>query len=103
MFSIRRFSVDRRFRHQTKLDTSRIPYAVSRSASGNLPIYTTYRGVNRDPTTYVGSIFGDMAAFKSDLKMVVCNSADIKESGRTVEIKGRFAQPLKKWLQSLGF
>lgn len=105
MFSsrLRRFSIDRRYRHQTKLDTSRIPYAVNRSASGNLPIYTKYRGVNRDPTTYVGSVFGDTKAFISDLRIVVCNEAKIHEEGRVVEVQGRFAIPIKKWLHSLGF
>lgn len=97
------FSVDRRYRHLTKLDTTRIPYAVNRSASGNLPIYSKIRGVSRTSTTHVGAIYGDVAAFVADVRTAVAGDAPIREEGRRIEIDGRFARPLKKWLQSLGF
>ena len=99
MISTRRgfrfFSIDRRYQHLTKVDTSRIPYAVNRSSSGNLPVYTKFRGVNRTPTTYVNSVFGDSQTFISDMRTAVCADASIREDGRTLEISGRFARPLK--------
>lgn len=99
----RLFSVDRRFRQNTKLDTSKIPYAVNRTASGNLPVYTQIRGVNRENITCIASVYGDTKAMISDLRAAVCGGADIAESGRVLELRGRFARPVKQWLQSLGF
>ena len=95
--------MDRRFRQATKEDTSKIPYAVNRTASGNLPVYIRIRGINRENITYIGSVYGDTNALISDLRMTVCGDAPIAESGRTMEIQGRYAKQIKKWLQSLGF
>ena len=99
----RLFSIDRRYRQFAKLDTSRIPYAVNRTSSGNVPVYMKTRGIDRDTVTCVGSVYGDTASFIADLRMTVCADAPIKEEGRTVKISGRYAKPVKKWLQSLGF
>lgn len=95
--------MDRRYRQETKVDTSKIPYAVTRTSSGNLPVYLKIRGVERQSITCVSSIFGDTNAFVADLRMTVCGDAPVTESGRSVEITGRFAKQTKKWLQSLGF
>ena len=95
--------MDRRFRQATKLDTTKIPYAVKRTASGNLPVYIITRGINRDSITCIGAVYGDTNAFISDLRMTVCGDAAIMEQGRNIEIIGRYGKPVKKWLQSLGF
>ena len=95
--------MDRRFRQNTKVDTSKIPYAVNRTASGNLPVYSKVRGIDRDTYTYIESVYGDSNAFISDLRMTICGDADISEHGRTIEISGRYAKQVKNWLQSLGF
>lgn len=97
------FSTDRRYRQRTKLETSKIPYAVNRTSSGNLPVYLKVRGIDRDSVTCVGSLYGDTTSFISDLRMTVCGNSEVTEIGRTVEIKGRFAKQTKRWLQSLGF
>ena len=97
------FSMDRRYRQTTKVDTSKIPYAVNRTASGNLPVYIRIRGINREHITLIESVYGDTNALISDLRMTVCGDAFVSESGRTIEAHGRFAKQIKKWLQSLGF
>jgi len=100
----RLFSTDQRYRQKTKLETSKIPYAVNRSGSGNLPVYQKLRGIEREAVTCIGSVYGDTTSFISDIRMAVCgNDCAINESGRSVVIQGRFARPLKRWLQSLGF
>jgi large subunit ribosomal protein L49 len=95
--------MDRRFRQNTKIDTSKIPYAVNRTSSGNLPVYSKVRGIDRDTYTYIESVYGDSNAFISDLRMTICGDSIIKDQGRTIEISGRFAKQVKSWLQSLGF
>ena len=95
--------MDRRFRQNTKLDTSKIPYAVNRTASGNLPVYSKVRGIDRETFTYIESVYGDTSAFISDLRMTVCGDSDIKEHGRTIEITGRYGKAVKNWLQKIGF
>ena len=97
------FSMDRRYRQLVKVDTSKIPYAVNRTSSGNIPIYTRIRGVSRENVTYVGSVYGDTKSFISDMRMSVCGESRITEEGRTIIIDGRFAKQIKLWLHSLGF
>ena len=99
----RAFALDRRFRQKTKIDTTKIPYALNRTASGNLPVYSRVRGIDREAVTYVESIYGDTTAFVADLRMTVCGDAAITEKGRSVEISGRYVKPIKNWLLSLGF
>ena len=95
--------MDRRFRQNTKLDTSKIPYAVNRTSSGNLPVYSKVRGIDRETFTYIESIYGDTNAFIADIRMTVCGESVIKEQGRTIEIAGRYGKAVKNWLQTLGF
>lgn len=95
--------MDRRYRQNTKIDTSKIPYAVNRTASGNLPVYSKIRGTDRETYTTVESVYGDTNAFVSDLRMTVIGETPAKDQGRSIEIKGRFAKPIKNWLKSLGF
>ena len=101
--SSRLFALDRRFRQLVKNDTSKIPYAVNRTSSGNLPVYMKTRGINRDNVTFVGSVYGDTKSFISDLRMSVCGESRISEEGRTVVVEGRFGKQVKQWLHSLGF
>lgn len=95
--------MDRRFRQSTKIDTTKIPYAVNRTASGNLPVYTQFRGINRESVTCIASVYGDTKSMIADLRTAVCDKAEISESGRVLEIRGRYAKRVKQWLQSLGF
>ena len=95
--------MDRRYRQSTKTDTSRIPYAVNRTSSGNLPVYTRIKGISRENVTYVGCVYGDTKSFISDLRMSVSGESPISEEGRTVVITGRHAKQIKQWLHSLGF
>ena len=99
----RLFALDRRFRQLVKNDTSKIPYAVNRTSSGNLPVYMKTRDIARDNVTFVGSVYGDTKSFISDLRMSVCGGANVSEEGRTIVIQGRFAKQVKQWLHSLGF
>lgn len=95
--------MDRRFRQNTKIDSSKVPYAVNRTSSGNLPVYSKVRGIDRDTYTFIESVYGDSNAFISDLRMTICGDSIIQEQGRTIEISGRYAKQVKRWLQSLGF
>ena len=97
------FAMDRRFRQLVKNDTSKIPYSVNRTSSGNLPVYMKTRGITRENVTYIGSVYGDTKAFIADLRMSVCGESNISEEGRTVVVQGRFAKQAKQWLHSLGF
>ena len=97
------FAMDRRYRQLVKIDTSKIPYAVNRTSSGNLPVYMKTHGISRDNVTYIGSVYGDTKSFIADLRMSVCGDSRIMEEGRTVVISGRFAKQVKQWLHSLGF
>jgi large subunit ribosomal protein L49 len=95
--------MDRRYRQNTKIDTSKIPYAVNRTSSGNLPVYSKVRGIDRETFTRIESVYGDTNAFIADLRMTVIGDAPTKDHGRSIEISGRFAKPVKNWLKSLGF
>jgi hypothetical protein len=53
--------------------------------------------------TSVGGIFGDVNAFKADLRMVIGGNLPMKDEGRTVELSGPYGKQIKRWLQSLGF
>ena len=103
IYTLRYFSIDRRYRQDTKKDTDKIPYAVKRTSSGNLPVYVKTRGPLRETVTSVGGIFGDVNAFKADLRMVIGGNLPMKDEGRTVELSGPYGKQIKRWLQSLGF
>ncbi|KAF4735284.1 hypothetical protein FOZ62_030265 [Perkinsus olseni] len=58
-----------KFKQLRDKDTTRIPYYLKRTNSGNLPVYTDFRGGK--PYTVVTHIRGNMESFVTDLRSVL--------------------------------
>ncbi|KAF8821117.1 large subunit ribosomal protein IMG2 [Cardiosporidium cionae] len=82
-------------------DTTAIPFKVSRTASGNLPVYPRIKRHGTIVTTQIRHIFGDIAVLKKDL-MQICE-APVRERMGSLEIKGLHVLKIKQWLQHLGY
>ena len=79
-----------------------LPFQVSRTHTGNLPVYTDFRAGGNRKVTVVRKIYGDVDEFKSELSKIVSN-ADIKDKMGRLEISGLHSQKVKFWLTRLGF
>eukprot|EP00921_Rhytidocystis_pertsovi_P025016 GHVQ01040358.1.p1 GENE.GHVQ01040358.1~~GHVQ01040358.1.p1 ORF type:complete len:262 (-),score=32.46 GHVQ01040358.1:1865-2650(-) len=78
-----------------------VPFKISRTPSGNLPVYSKIRRRGTDVSTEIRHIFGDISALRKDL-MIVCE-APVRERIGCLEIKGLHVRKIKGWLQHLGF
>ncbi|KAF4740384.1 hypothetical protein FOZ63_015143 [Perkinsus olseni] len=58
-----------KFKQLRDKDTTRIPYYLKRTNSGNLPVYTDFRGGK--PYTVVTHVRGNMESFVADLRSVL--------------------------------
>lgn len=76
-----------------------VPFKVSRTSSGNLPVYTRFKANGKRGTTIVRNIRGDIQAIKKEI-MTVCE-APVRERVGSLEVKGIHAMKLKQWLLSL--
>ncbi|CAA9988463.1 mitochondrial large subunit ribosomal protein, putative [Plasmodium knowlesi strain H] len=77
------------------------PFKVSRTTSGNLPVYPKIRKHGTIVTTVVRHIYGDIKAFKEHLRSIC--EAPVREHIGYVEVKGLHTMKIKQWLQHIGF
>ena len=64
-----------------------LPFEVSRTHKGNLPVYADRRAGGGRKVTVVRKIYGDIEAFKEELSKIVSNSPIEDKQGR-LEISG---------------
>ncbi|KYN99074.1 putative mitochondrial large subunit ribosomal protein [Plasmodium gaboni] len=85
-----------------KNDTSyNLPFKVSRTISGNLPVYPKIRRHGTIVTTIVRHIYGDIKVFKDHLRNIC--EAPVREHVGYIEVKGLHTLKIKQWLQHIGF
>ena len=94
-----------KFKQLDNIDTSKLPYFIKRSSSGSLPVYTESLNFGLQIQTVVNHIHGDMQAFESDLKTIVCQGRlSIQNKGvRKLVLSGDYSVEIRGWLHSLGF
>lgn len=78
-----------------------LPFRVHRTHTGNLPVYSDTRSGGSKVVTRLRKYAGDVDAL-SQAVMRVCKSEVYQFHGR-IEVKGKHAGTLKKWLTELGF
>ena len=83
-------------------DVELLPFSITRSHLGNLPVYRKYRNGRHMKRTVIRHIVGDINAFKEELSKVVSNSEIIEKVGR-IEVKGLHKDTVSLWLAKLGF
>lgn len=83
-------------------NTDHLPFFVSRTHRGNLPVYTDFRNDRTRKITIVRRLLGDVEAFKEELAKVVSNNEIWEKNGR-VEVKGLHIDVVTTWLRRLGF
>ena len=79
-----------------------LPFQISRTHTGNLPIYSDFRNDRTRKLTIVRKITGDINEFKEELSKVVSNSPITEKVGR-LEVKGLHRPVIEVWLRRLGF
>jgi large subunit ribosomal protein L49 len=79
-----------------------LPFQISRTHTGNLPIYTDYRNDRTRKLTIIRRISGDINDFKEELAKVVSNAPISEKVGR-LEVKGLHKPVIEVWLRRLGF
>jgi large subunit ribosomal protein L49 len=67
--------------------TEDLPFNITRTHVGNLPVYTDFRNNRSRELTVVRKITGDVDEFKTELAKVVSNAPIYEKMGR-IEIKG---------------
>lgn len=95
----------RQFKPLLNVDHSKLSYRVSRSASGNLPVYLDRSFCGKTVMTFISHVEGDIGSLKRDLQLlVVGQSARIVDRGLSgIAISGDWSDQIRKWLHSLGF
>eukprot|EP00745_Piridium_sociabile_P004802 TRINITY_DN128933_c0_g1_i2.p1 TRINITY_DN128933_c0_g1~~TRINITY_DN128933_c0_g1_i2.p1 ORF type:complete len:117 (+),score=4.08 TRINITY_DN128933_c0_g1_i2:116-466(+) len=84
-----------------KKDLTHVPFKVSRTPSGNLPVYAKIRHHGTNVTTVLRRFLGDVAVAKRELR-IVCEAPARSRAGK-LEVKGLHVEKIKGWLVSLGF
>lgn len=82
-------------------NTYNFPFRVSRTTSGNLPVYPKIRRHGTIVTTVVRHIYGDIKVFKEHLRNIC--EAPVREHVGYIEVKGLHTLKIKQWLQHIGF
>jgi large subunit ribosomal protein L49 len=83
-------------------NTGHLPFFISRTHRGNLPVYSDYRNDRSRQLTIIRRLLGDVEAFKTELSKVVSNNEVSEKNGR-VEVKGLHVDVVSTWLRRLGF
>lgn len=78
-----------------------VPFAVRRSPSGFLPVYSKLGGMHRPPATVLRHVSGDLDALEAGLAGVAPGAPVTRKLG-TVEVKGDRVRDVRKWLAGLG-
>ena len=77
-----------------------LPYTVSRSVNGELPVYKVFKGNGKIVNTVVKHVQGDMDALRKDLAKV-CESP-VKVHMGSLEVRGIHTWKIKEYFESIG-
>ena len=80
----------------------KIPFEITRTTFGNLPVYSNYRNNGMRKLTIIRRVYGDVDEFKKELAKIVSNSEIYEKTGR-IEVKGLHVEKINLWLRRLGF
>ena len=83
-------------------NTEQIPFKITRTHLGNLPVYTDYKNDRNQHRTVIRKVSGDIEEFKKELAKVVSNYEMHEKIGK-IEVKGLHSYVVKAWLLKLGF
>eukprot|EP00746_Dinoflagellata_sp_MGD_P051778 gnl/MRDRNA2_/MRDRNA2_230275_c0_seq1.p1 gnl/MRDRNA2_/MRDRNA2_230275_c0~~gnl/MRDRNA2_/MRDRNA2_230275_c0_seq1.p1 ORF type:complete len:127 (+),score=9.44 gnl/MRDRNA2_/MRDRNA2_230275_c0_seq1:36-416(+) len=94
-----------KFRPQKDVDTTRLPFKIRRTPSGNLPIYV--RQGPAGPITTIKKVFGDKDALAAEVSRICTSERTVRKAvavpdRKEVEIDGVWNERLKQWLCQLG-
>jgi large subunit ribosomal protein L49 len=87
----------------TPTPAASLPFHVSRSKSGNLPVYTEYRHGRNKIVTILRKYIGDETVLFQEVRRVVGQDVQVRRYAGRFEIDGNVVQPLALWLRKLGF
>lgn len=77
------------------------PFRVYRSKMGNLPVYSDTRSGGSKVVTILRKFQGDVDSLSRSVSRLCKN--DVQQFHGRIEVKGKHAGTLKKWLADLGF
>ena len=77
-----------------------LPYTVSRTVNGELPVYKVFKGNGTIVNTIVRNVQGDMDTLRKDLSNV-CESP-VKVHMGSLEVRGIHTWKIKEYLESIG-
>ncbi|KAL9652305.1 hypothetical protein ABK040_011963 [Willaertia magna] len=83
--------------------TEELPYHVSRSKFGQLPIYLDYKNGRTKVITIVRKIKGDVEKLKEDIKRITGEEEIVLRAGNNIEVKGNHSRILRLYLRGVGF
>merc|ERR1712216_410236 len=76
-------------------------WTVSRTKSGQLPVYSDFRNGRSKRTTILRRIRGDVTILEKELSRVCGGEAVARKMGR-LEVKGNHTAAVREWLTGLG-
>ncbi|KAG2377824.1 hypothetical protein C9374_008909 [Naegleria lovaniensis] len=83
-------------------ETQDLPFHVSRSAYGSLPVYLDYKNGRTKTITIVRKIKGDLNKLKDDISKITGEEVTLR-AGDQLEVKGNHARILRLYLRAVGF
>jgi hypothetical protein len=101
----RPYTAHRRLVHNTASSgggaAADLPFCVSRTGPGNLPVYCTR--ANTRVATEVRLVSGDLSALADALAEVTGARAKVRPTGSAVEVAGDQVDTVRAWLAQQGF
>ncbi len=80
-----------------------LPFAVERSAFGNVPVYVDVRHGGSQVRTVLKGVRGDVAALCGALQGALPAGVELKVKVASIELRGNHVGALKRWLLQMGF
>ncbi|AFZ81580.1 hypothetical protein BEWA_009940 [Theileria equi strain WA] len=96
----KRFIIQRKFVKDPEIKPKNLPFKVTRTPSGNLPVYMRIRAHGTVMYTVVRHIYGDVQAMKEQLR-ILCESP-VRERIGSLEVQGIHVMKIKRWLKNCG-
>ena len=79
-----------------------VPYNVHRTASQQLPVYTDYKR-GQHIQTILRRFTGDQTALSNEIRLLLGPHVSVENRNGKIVIDGQYTQPIKQWLEKLGF
>mmetsp|Transcript_26618 Transcript_26618/g.37878 ORF Transcript_26618/g.37878 Transcript_26618/m.37878 type:complete len:114 (-) Transcript_26618:10-351(-) len=80
-----------------------LKYSLSRSAGGQLRVYTEYKNQGARIYTRVRGFTGDSQSLADEIRVLVGPKPEIVIRPGRIQVKGNHSQKLKLWFERLGF